>query len=220
MVNDRLVDVIKDGQILTVPESQARDEELFILRVHEKRDLVESLPSIESRRRSGRTMAPLPPSRSPSKWHSYQSEYKKNNVVKELVDNFNWEVGKARKARNLTRLQLANVLGVPENVVKMIENGELPTDDFVLVNKLQSYLGINLRRDGKTFEAPLTSLSASTRTRTLPVGPAYISKPDFTRADLSLSDLQKMKESREKARKPASESSSATLSGSDIELFD
>ncbi len=218
MANDRLVDVIKEGQILTVPESQARDEELFILRVHEKRDLVESLPSIESRRRSGRTMAPLPPSRSPSKWHSYQSEYKKNNVVKELVDNFNWEVGKARKARNLTRLQLANALGVPENVVKMVENGELPTDDFVLVNKLQSYLGINLRRDGKTFEAPLNALSASTRTRA-PVGPAYISKPDFSRADLSLSDLQKMKENKEKA-KQASQGDSTRLSGSDIELFE
>lgn len=202
---DRLVDAIKEGVIITIPESQARQDDLFILRVHEKRDLVESLPSVESRRRSGRTMTPLPPSKSAPKWHSYQSEYKKNNVSRELIDNFQWEIGKARKARNLTRLQLANALGVPEPVIKMLEHGELPSDDFVLINKLQQYLGINIRKDGKTFEAPLSSLSSRAA-----------SKPDFTRKDLSLSDLQKMKEARDKPKNVPEE----TLSGDEIRLFD
>lgn len=214
---DRLVDAIKEGQIITLPESQARDEELFVVRIHEERDLSASLPSIESRRRSGRTMAPLPP-KSPAKWHSYQSEYKKNNVIKELIDNFHWEIGKARKARNLSRLQLANAVGVPENVIKMVENGELPSDDFVLVNKLQTYLSINLRRDAKHFDTPLSSLSPS---RSASPGPAYVAKPDFSRSDLSLSDLQKMKEKREKFRSTSSEpSSKPELAGDDIELFE
>lgn len=214
---DRLVDAIKEGQIITLPESQARQEELFVLRVHEKRDLVSELPSVESRRRSGRSNAPLAPSRQPPKWHSYQPEYRKNNVVKELKDNFHWEIGKARKARSLTRLQLANALNVPENVIKMVENGELPSDDFVLVNKLQTYLGINLRRDGKTFELPSSGLMSP---RDAPKGPAYIPKPDFRREDLSLADLQRMKEAREKARhSPGEQSSKDALAGDDIELF-
>ncbi len=215
---DRLVDVIKEGQIVTIPESQARYEELFVLRVHEKRDLVESLPSVESRRRSGRTTAPLMPTRAPPKWHSYQSEYTKNNVVKELKDNFHWEIGKARKARALTRLQLANALNVPENVIKMVENGELPSDDFVLVNKLQTYFGINLRRDGKTFEMPTHSLNSSSKPSSL--GPAYVPKPDFKRADLSLADLQRMKERRERTRQtPGEQPSKDAFAGDDIELF-
>lgn len=213
---DRLVDAIKEGHIITIPESQARDEELFILRTHEARDPSASLPSIESRRRSGRTMAPLPP-RSSAKWHSYQSEYKKNNVIKELVDNFHWEIGKARKARTMSRLQLANAVDVPENVIKMVENGELPSDDFILINKLQAYLGINLRRDGKRFDVSPRSLSSS---RPTSPGPAYIAKPDFSRSDLSLSDLQKLKEKREKSRSVLGETSSKQdLAGEDIELF-
>lgn len=216
-MSDRLVDVIKEGQIITIPESQARHEELFVLRVHEKRDLVASLPSIESRRRSGRTSAPLAPVKSPPKWHSYQSTYKKNNVVKELIDNFHWEVGKARKARAMTRLQLANAVGFPEAVIKMVENGELPSDDFILVNKLQSFLGINLRRDGKTFETPVTRPSSAASSK----GPAYVSKPDFTRSDLSLSDLQKIKEKRDRSSSSSGEQSSKSdISGNDIELFD
>lgn len=218
---DRLVDVIKEGQIVTIPESQARHEELFILRVHEKKDLSESLPSIESRRRSGRSNVPLPPSRSSGKWHSYQSEYSKNNVIRELKDNFHWEIGKARKERSLTRLQLANAINVPENAIKMVENGELPSDDFVLVNKLQNYLGIQLRKDGKTFEAPLSKLASPASTVNPPKGPAYVPKPDFTRKDLSLADLQRMKAQREKSRQsPGEQSSKDALAGDDIELFD
>lgn len=215
MIYNRLVDAIKEGQIITVPESQARDEELFILRVHEKKEPSAELPSIESRRRSGRTNVPLAPSKHAVKWHSYESEYKKNNVVRELKDNFHWEIGKARKARGLTRLQLANALHVPENAIKLIENGELPSDDFILVNKLQTYFSINLRRDGKTFDAPRSSVQDSALT-----GPAYIPKPDFSRKDLSLADLQRMKQAREKARfVPGEQSSKDSLSGDDIELF-
>lgn len=216
---DRLVDAIKEGQIITIPESQAREEELFILRVHEKKDPSADLPSIESRRRSGRSAVPLAP-RPTTKWHSYQSEYSKNNVVRELKDNFHWEIGKARRERSLTRLQLANAINVPENAIKMVENGELPSDDFVLVNKLQNYLGVQLRKDGKTFEAPLPKLTPSSAAST-PKGPAYVPKPDFTRKDLSLSDLQRMKSQREKARQMSGEQTSKdSLAGDDIELFE
>ena len=215
---ERLVDAIKDGQIVTLPETIAHEEELFILRVHEKRDPSASLPSIESRRRFRET--PIHHQKPVARWHSYEPEYKKNNVIKELIDNFQWELNKARKARSMTRLQLANTLGVSEHIIQMVENGELPSDDFVLINKLQNYFGINIRRDGKTFEVPSLSLSDSSSKKPVSMGPAYIPKPDFTRADISLSDLQKIKETREKARNtPSEQFSKSAFSGSDIELF-
>lgn len=212
-----MVDVIRDGEVVTVSERQALAEELFVLRIHEKKSPMESLPSIESRRRVTKSI-PLGPVKAPPRWHSYQADYLKNNVTKELVDNFHWEITKARKSRNLTRLQLANTLNVPEHAIKLLETGELPSDDFILINKVQHFLGINLRRDGKTFGSSFTpSNTFSSR------GPAYVDKPDFKRADLSLADLQKLKEAREKARRPAEATPvnpSGELAGNDIELFD
>lgn len=217
MSMERMVDVIKEGVIVTIPESHARAEDLFILRVHEDKPLVESLPSIESRRRSSQTKS-LAPVKSVGKWHSYEPEYKKNNVARELVENFHWEIAKARKARSLTRLQLANALNVPEVAIKLVETGELPSDDFVLINKIQSYLGINIRKDGNNFVAPVVNARIPA-----PAGSAYISKPDFSRSDLSLSELQRFKESRERPRVAHRNDESdkkSSLSGSDIEIIE
>lgn len=179
---EEYVDVIKEGEIVTMTLSQARKEDLFVLR---KKIAVEPAPLpprpgslVNSRQKVSELVRPV------SKWHSYQSEYKKNNVGKELVDNFHWEVTKARKARNLSRKQLGEAIGESESTIKMIENGELPSDDFVLTSKIQNYLGINLRRDGKTFEMPREPL-----------------KRTYSK-DVTLSDLQKMKEQKAAEGKP------------------
>jgi len=37
----------------------------------------------------------------------------------------------------------------------MMENGILLGDNYILVNKIQSHFGINLRKDGKSFNAPI-----------------------------------------------------------------
>ena len=135
---NKLVDVIKNGEIAVVSEEEAREEGFFVLREHVgAKDLEREKIDRKLERVATRPM---------KKWHSYERDYLKNNVVKDLIDNFHWEIVKARKAKNLTRLQLGNALGVPEGAIKMIETGELPSDNFVLVNKVQTYLGINLRR--------------------------------------------------------------------------
>ena len=51
----------------------------------------------------------------------------------------------------MSRKQVASSIACTENDLKMMENGVLPSNDFVLVNKLQSYYSINLRKDGKDF---------------------------------------------------------------------
>ena len=155
VMDEKIVDAIREGEIVTITEREARDDNLFILREHHEAPevLISAMPLPEWRVRRAAHHAKLElPARVLPKWQSYLPEYKKNNVLKELIDNFQWEIAKARRAKNLSRLQLANVLGVPEQHIKMLENGDLPSDDFVLLTKLQNYLGINLRKDGKSFQ--------------------------------------------------------------------
>lgn len=138
-----MVDALKEGEIVTVPEAQALEEDLFILRRHEATS-------------SKILVAEVPNKSSAIKWKSYEPEYKKNNVIRELLDNFHWEIVKARKSMNLSRKQLADAIGTNEQSLRMLENGELPSDDFILINKVQNRLKINLRKDGKSFsDAPL-----------------------------------------------------------------
>ncbi len=211
----RMVDAIRDGKIVVVSEQEAKNDDLFVLRTHETTLPLE--PSLSStnptpqriREKSEPFVKPV------AKWHSYQPEYSKNHVVRELIDNFHWEISKARKQKNLSRLQLAHGLGVPENVVKMLEQGELPRDDFVIINKVQSILGINLRRDGKSFDTPLSSLSPSTVT---PTGPSYIPKLDYSKA--TLADFQRMKEQERKVKEASREKKQDDLFGGDIELIE
>jgi len=77
-----------------------------------------------------------------------------NNVIKDLIENFHWNVSQARKSKNLTRKQLASQIQESEETIKQIELGVLPRDDFIIISKIQSALGINLRKDGQTFKAP------------------------------------------------------------------
>ncbi len=206
MGEERWVEAIKDGRIVTVSEREAFDDDLFVLR-ERKTPEPEKLAVPRARRVSSEPMSKVG-----NRWHTYEPTYKKNNVSQELIDNFHWELSKARKVKNLSRLQLANILGVSEAHIKLVENGELPSDDFVLITKLQNYLGINLRKDGKSFDTPMSSMP-----REVKAGPSYMSKPDPEK--ISLADLQRMKEARDRAKKSAGTKSSG-LVGSDIEVIE
>ncbi len=64
----------------------------------------------------------------------------------DLIHNFHWNIMRARRARHISREQFARDLGESETVVKMIEQGVLPEDDNRIISKVESYLGINLRK--------------------------------------------------------------------------
>lgn len=202
MGEEVLVDAIKDGEIITIPQSQAVYEELFILRRHapvvenasaQAMPVVKETPWRTSSARSDKFVHGTTSVR----WHSYQPDYLKNNVLKDLVSTFRWDIAKARKQRNMSRKQLADAVSEPEINIKMLESGELPRDDFVLINKVQKVLGINLRKDGKSFDMP--SEKQAQQTQALPSNP-------------SLADLQKRKEQQEPK-------SGLKFSSSDIEAF-
>jgi ribosome-binding protein aMBF1 (putative translation factor) len=229
---EKMVDAIRDGQIVTVTEAQARAEDLFVLR--EKHAPAAATPPLTGqpalRAATKANMPTIAPKLLP-RHHSYLPDYKKNDVAKELVNNFHWEIGKARKERNMTRLQLANALSVSENVVKMLENGELPTDDFVLINKVQSYLRINLRKDGKSFDAPLRSqLSSTPQPAPVVAQPTASSVKRPIDSNVSLAYLQRMKSRDAPVQKEMSkprwikdkpvEEKKGSLLGDDIEIIE
>lgn len=146
---EKYVEVIEEGRIVKVRESYARREGLPILRktfreVHEKRfeEFKGKGKDGDERKHRGDDL------RRPLNW-------KDNKIVADLVDNFHWVIAKERRKRNISRKEFAGLVGVSEETIKLVENGILPGKDFVLVNKIQEVLGINLRKDNKDFgESP------------------------------------------------------------------
>ena len=89
--------------------------------------------------------------------------WKKQQVTQELVDNFNWQIRIERKRKGLTRKQFSKILKVSEESMKMIEAGFLPTNDFILINKIQEHLEINLRKDKKDYTEPIGEMMKKTK---------------------------------------------------------
>ncbi|MEK6888537.1 MAG: hypothetical protein AABW80_00330 [Nanoarchaeota archaeon] len=139
------VEAIDDGRIVRVPEEYARQEGLPIIRRSEPefKPAIRVDIKLDPARREKRGILSFEDFRKPLKSAS--------QVEKELLDNFPWLVAKKRKERNMTRRQLAKALSLDEYEVMMFERGILLKDDFILINKLQQYFQINLRKDGKDF---------------------------------------------------------------------
>lgn len=136
----RLVEAIEEGKIVRVPEEYAIKEELPVLRRIDP-ELQQNDSGRKTSKVEGDSVYGVDEFRKSLDW-------KKNQIVKDLVSNFHWEISKERRRKNLTRKQFAELINEQENTVKMIENGVLPNNDFVIINKIQSSLGINLRKDG------------------------------------------------------------------------
>jgi ribosome-binding protein aMBF1 (putative translation factor) len=151
-----VVDAIEEGKIVRVTEDYAIREGLPILRRKEisffgspDRRAARELEKREVKRVSVFDMFRRP------------LHQKSNDVAASLIDNFHWVISKKRREMNITRKQLADKMGVSELDIKMIENGVLPSDDYVLINKIQQLFRINLRKDGKDFNAPFSSKLSS-----------------------------------------------------------
>ena len=152
---DNVVDAIEEGKIVRVSEEYAKREGLMILRKPEIRN--DKYVITQKNKKEEVEKIGMEELRKPLHW-------KKKQVVAELVENFHWMVAKERKVRNLSRKQVAKDLSITENELKMIENGVLPYEDFVIINKIQKYFGINLRKDGKNFDQSMRQFLGETKT--------------------------------------------------------
>lgn len=63
-----------------------------------------------------------------------------------LINHFYWEIMKNRRRRGLSQKQLAESIGESETAIKMIENSKLPENAKRIINKLEQFFRINLRK--------------------------------------------------------------------------
>lgn len=185
------VEAIKDGEIVRVEEKIAILEDLFILRkIGGSQNSSSVSPPLQSS--AIKSKEPILKNNSiMSDWKHGKFGGKKNNAAQDLISNFNWEISKNRKAKNMTRLKLAQMINATEDQVKMLELGELPVDDFVLISRIEQVFGINLRKN-----------------------PGSI-------AHVSLADLQKRNEEKRHERSQTNVFKDSTnLAGNDIEILD
>lgn len=186
-----LVDAIEEGKIVRVTEDYAKKESLFILK------RVEESPQQQVPQKKDRFKEEKRPL-----FDDYRRQLKhsKDPLISELLDNFHWVLLEKRKAKNLTRKQVAQSVGVSEVDIKMLENGVLPSKDLVLVNKLEKYYGINLRKGSINYQDSFRSKVTSEKKEP--------SKRDYSGM------IQKNREQKENSE------SANVLTGSDIEIID
>ncbi|HUW44045.1 MAG TPA: hypothetical protein VMV95_03745 [Bacillota bacterium] len=192
--NVRLLDVISLKEIVKVCEACSEKEDMPILRRPTTFQLKESekRPII---------IYPREPEKNPeeTKIETTLKEIADRNYERrvsqetkprpDLVDNFHWILMRARRLKKITQEQLAEEISESTAAIKMAEKGILPEDDYRLVNKLESFLGIKIIKD--RTKAKILEIQEKS--------PARILKFDAKMLqDLTISDLKKIKEESEK----------------------
>jgi len=98
-----------------------------------------------------------------------------------LVDNFNWKIMRARRARRLSQEKLAELLFESVEAIKMIESGRLPENAGKLITKLEQYFQIQLNLEPEKKE----------------IKPEEIKFDRRTIENLTIGDLRRLQKERE-----------------------
>jgi|WetSurMetagenome_2_1015567.scaffolds.fasta_scaffold170060_2 ribosome-binding protein aMBF1 (putative translation factor) len=69
----------------------------------------------------------------------------------DLIPNFHWEIQRIKRIKKMTREEFAKGIGESDATVRMIEQGFLPNNDYRIINKIESFLGISLRKQSSGF---------------------------------------------------------------------
>jgi len=176
--DEEFVEALEEGRIVRVPEIYARLEGLTILRKSQALELGDyykkqtklNLPEkkTELKPRKGINLEPY---RKPLK-------YKENDIASSLVDNFHWVLLEKRRARDLTRKQLAQAINEKEDSIKSIENGVVQDNNYILINKLERYFKITLRKDEKDFSNSMAEVMRKANERESATGKKSFIKQD------------------------------------------
>lgn len=166
-----------------------------------------------------------------SNFRQRQDAAKKSNQPVDLVDNWNWHIQMARRNRKITLGQLSNLIGESELALKIIEQGNLPDDALRIVVKLEQFFKISLRKtEAAKEQARIQQATSAVRE------PARVLSFDRNSLkNITISDLKRMKDEREKAEKEAAgkiawgggrkegkkeDKSKKEFVGSDVEIID
>lgn len=69
------------------------------------------------------------------------------DVEVDLIRNFHWIVMRARRLKKITLSELAKKIAEPEEVLKMIERGDVSKSNMELIKKLELFFGIMVLTD-------------------------------------------------------------------------
>lgn len=105
----------------------------------------------------------------------------------DLVDNFHWIIMRVRRLKKLTQKKLAQEISESEVAIKMAERGVLPEDDYRLVNKIESFLGI------KIIKTKIQKFPEKQPVMIIKFDPSAVK-------NLTIADLKRIKEENEKNR--------------------
>lgn len=217
-----IVEAIDGSEIVRICEECSLSENLPVIRKptdfqlqesvkpYSVRDRLSRMAGIKVNREKKEQMAPritLENLRKPKDYSGildakYRQVRKTPNLG--LIDNWNWHIQMARRNRKLTVGQVAGVIGENEQAVKLIEAGNLGDDSYRIIGKLEQYLKINLRKsenqkEAERIEAVKIPVKTSNANATQPVRVLNFDKE--TLGSLTISDLKRMKEEKEKDSK-------------------
>lgn len=116
-----------------------------------------------------------------------------------LIDNFHWEIQRGRRLKKLPLKTVAVDINESEANLRMIEAGQLPENYQTLINKLEAYLSIRLR---KKLESNLPKQTTSDSRKELGFDKNNLNK-------LTISDLREIA----KKKKEAEENKETNLEG-------
>lgn len=155
--DEMIVEAIEEGKIVRVPESYAKREGLPIIKKSKMHEIQERIM------RQGPMSKNIQEEKQKLMYARPHSNWKDRQIASELKENFHWHIRLARKNRGLSRKQLAKLINESEESIKLLESGILPTKDFVLINKIQEALGLNIRKDGKDYTKSLGEMISKDR---------------------------------------------------------
>jgi ribosome-binding protein aMBF1 (putative translation factor) len=125
----------------------------------------------------------------------------KPQTPSDLIPNFHWEIQRAKRIKKITREEFAKGIGESEANVRMIEQGILPSNDYKIINKIESFLGINLRKQGTSgfpnTDRKYTLDNSLIAKEEQEMPPKRLSFNIDTTKELKISDVKRMKEKYE-----------------------
>ena len=147
----KLYDAISNRGLIKICEDCASREDLPIVKKPTEEQIVESkTPGSKSVRDRLKNMQRnnFTIGREPTLRDLVDKKFKTNTfqTPSDLVPNFHWTIQQIRRARKITREQFAKGIGESEATVRMVEEGILPNGDYKIINKIESYLKITLRK--------------------------------------------------------------------------
>ena len=143
------------------------------------------------------------------------SQAKKNNAPLNLIDNYNWHIAVERKKKKISMKQLAEAIAVPEEAIRMIEEKLLPDDALRIIKKIEQYLSISIHTYNqkeieeikKNYIEEIKKENAARQAMDIyPKKEEVALKFDKeSLKDITLADLKKIKDEKEKSKEEAVE---------------